>query len=198
MPELRRCWDTQNPLYLAYHDNEWGTPLHDDVKLFEFIVLDGFQAGLSWWLILERREVFRVSFDRFEPSKIAAYTAEDVKRIMNTPGMIKNKAKIQAAIKNAQAFLRIKTEYGTFDRYIWQFVNGKTIQNNLKEPKDMPTKTAESQQMSLDLRKRGFSFVGPVICYSFMQAAGMVNDHLTYCYRHKQLQKQNIPTNAST
>jgi DNA-3-methyladenine glycosylase I len=187
-PNLPRCWNTKNPIHIAYHDNEWGVPLHDDVKLFEFMVLDGFQAGLSWWLILERREIFRAGFDHFEPTKVAAYTAQDVDRIMNLAGMIKNKAKIQAAINNAQVFLKIKEEFSTFDNYIWQFVKGKTIQNNFVTFADLPAETTESHQMSSDLKKRGFKFAGPIICYGFMQAAGMVNDHLTCCYRHKQLQ----------
>jgi DNA-3-methyladenine glycosylase I len=187
-PNLPRCWSTKNPMHIAYHDNEWGVPLHDDVKLFEFIVLDGFQAGLSWWLILERREVFRAAFDGFDPAKVAAYTAHNVERILGMDGMIKNRPKIQAAIQNAQAFLKTQKEFGTFDKYIWQFVNGKTIQNNYATLKDLPAQTQESQQMSLDLKNHGFTFVGPVICYAFMQASGMVNDHLTCCYRHKQLQ----------
>jgi DNA-3-methyladenine glycosylase I len=165
-----------------------GVPVHDDQKLFEFLVLDGFQAGLSWWLILERREAFRAAFDRFDAAKVAKYTAKDVKRLMKAPGMIKNRAKISATITNAQQLLKVQRELGTFDAFIWQFVHGKTIQNTFTDLSEMPAETEDSRAMSRELKKRGFKFVGPTICYAFMQAAGLVNDHLVDCFRYTQLQ----------
>lgn len=187
--KIIRCWDTDNPLYIKYHDEEWGVPLHDDQKFFEFLVLGGFQAGLTWWLILSRRENFRKAFDFFEPEKVARYSEKDFERIITTPGIIKNYKKINSAINNAQCFLKIQTEYGTFDKYIWQFVNGKTIQNNYLSLKELPTETREAVTMSKDLKKRGFTFVGPTICYAFMQATGLVNDHLINCFRHKEISR---------
>jgi DNA-3-methyladenine glycosylase I len=187
--ELKRCWNIDKPLYNKYHDEEWGVPVHDDKKLFEFLVLDGFQAGLSWWIILERRDTFRKAFDNFDPKKIAKYTLEDIDRLMNNPGVIKNKAKITSTINNAQQFLKIQKEFGSFDTYIWQFVQGKTINNKFKELSEMPPETEESKAMSKDLKKRGFKFVGPTICYAFMQAAGLVNDHLVNCFRYNQIQE---------
>lgn len=166
-----------------------GRPVHDDQKLFEFLVLDGFQAGLTWWLILERREMFRAAFDGFDPAKVAGYTAKDVERLMKAHGVVKNRAKILAAITNAQQFLVIQKEFGSFDAYIWQFVNGKTIQNAFKDFSEMPAQTEDSQAMSRDLKKRGFKFAGPTICYAFMQAAGLVNDHLVDCFRYTQLNR---------
>jgi DNA-3-methyladenine glycosylase I len=161
--------------------------VHDDRKLFEFLVLDAFQAGLSWWLILTRREVFRVAFDGFDPVKVSKYDSVDLERVMGTQGMIKNKAKIAAAVTNAQAFLAVQQEYGSFDRYIWQFVDGKTITNSYRNLSELPCDSTESKAMSSELRKRGFKFVGPTICYAFMQAAGLVNDHLLDCFRHNQV-----------
>ena len=184
----KRCWNVDKPLYVRYHDVEWGVPVHDDQKLFEFLVLDGFQAGLSWWLILERREAFRAAFDRFDPAKVAKYTAKDVERLMKAPGMIKNRAKISATITNAQQLLKVQRELGTFDAFIWQFVHGKTIQNAFIDLSEMPAETEDSRAMSRELKKRGFKFVGPTICYAFMQAAGLVNDHLVDCFRYTQLQ----------
>lgn len=183
----KRCWNVEKPLYIKYHDEEWGVPVHNDQKLFEFLILDGFQAGLSWWLILERREAFKAAFDNFDPKKVAKYTAKDVERIMKAPGIVKNKAKIAAAITNAQQFLKVQKEFGSFDAFIWQFVNGKTKQNAFKDFSEMPAKTEESKAMSDELKKRGFKFVGPTICYAFMQAAGLVNDHLVDCFRYRQL-----------
>lgn len=183
----KRCWNTEKPLYIKYHDEEWGSPLHDDNKLFEFLILDGFQAGLSWWIILEKRDTLRKAFDNFEPEKIAKYSPEDVNRIMNSPGVIRNKAKILSAITNAQQFLKIQKEFGSFDAFIWQFVNGKTINNRLTSLSDIPAETNESKAMSRALKKKGFKFVGPTICYAFMQAAGLVNDHLVSCFRYEQI-----------
>ncbi len=185
---LKRCWSTTEPLYVKYHDEEWGVPVHDDQKLFEFLVLDAFQAGLTWWLILQRREVFRCTFDSFNPKKVANYTPQDLERIINTKGMIKNRQKIEAAVTNARQFLAVQKEFGSFDRFIWGFVNGKTITNCYCSPKELPTESEQSRAMSKELKKRGFKFVGPTICYAFMQAAGLVNDHLVNCFRYSQLQ----------
>jgi DNA-3-methyladenine glycosylase I len=185
--QLHRCWNTTEPLYIRYHDEEWGVPVHDDRKLFEFMVLDAFQAGLSRWLILKRRELFRAAFDGFDPMKVAKYDAADLERIMRAEGMIRNKAKIAAATANAQAFLAVQKEFGSFDRYIWQFVDGKTITNSYRYLSELPCESPESKAMSSELRTRGFKFAGPTICYAFMQAAGLVNDHLLDCFRHNQV-----------
>jgi DNA-3-methyladenine glycosylase I len=185
---LKRCWNVDKPLYIKYHDDEWGVPVHDDQKLFEFLVLDGFQAGLSWWLILERREMFRSAFDGFDPAKVAKYTDKDFERLMKAPGVVKNRAKICATITNAQQLLEVQKEFGSFDRFIWQFVNGKTIQNAFTDFSQVPAETEQSKAMSRELKRRGFKFVGPTICYAFMQAAGLVNDHLVDCFRYPQLQ----------
>lgn len=186
-PSLSRCWNTTEPLYIRYHDEEWGVPVHDDRKLFEFLVLDAFQAGLSWWLILQRRDVFRKAFENFDPFKVSKYDSKDVDRILNTEGIIKNRAKITATITNAQLFLAIQREFGSFDRFIWQFVGGQTITNSFCSLSELPAETKESLEMSKELKKRGFKFVGPTICYAFMQAAGLVNDHLVSCFRHEQV-----------
>ena len=185
--ELLRCWNTTEPLYVRYHDEEWGVPVHEENKFFEFLVLDAFQAGLTWWLILKRRDSLRKAFDGFDPQKVASYTASDVKRLMETPNIIHNERKIKAAVNNAAQFLLIQKEFGSFDVYIWRFVGGKTIVNNFARLEDLPAQTEVSKAMSKDLKHRGFQFVGPTICYAFMQAAGLVNDHLTGCFRHKQL-----------
>jgi len=187
--EPNRCWNTTEPLYTKYHDEEWGVPVHNDRRHFEFLVLDGFQAGLSWWIILQRREKLRQGFDNFNPEKVARYTQTDIDRLMKTDGMIKNRAKVAAAITNAQAFLKVQQEFGSFDNFIWQFTGGKTKQNNLKKLSEMPAETPESRAMSKELKARDFKFVGPTICYAYMQAAGLVNDHLISCFRHKQLGK---------
>ena len=187
-PSLKRCWNTESPLYVKYHDEEWGVPLHDDKKLFEFLILEGFQAGLSWSLILERRNAMRKAFDDFDPSKIAKYSEKDIGRLMETPDVIKNKAKILAAIINAQRYLEIEAEFGTFDRFIWKFVGDKPIKNQFTSFSQMPAETEQSKAMSKELKRRGFKFVGPTICYSFMQAVGLVNDHLVWCFRYKQVQ----------
>ncbi len=187
MDTKSRCWPTDNPLYIEYHDQEWGVPVHDDRKLFEFLVLDGFQAGLTWLLILQRREILRKAFDGFDPVKVAKYTIQDADRLVNTPGIIKNKAKIASTINNACQFLKIQKEFGSFDKFIWQFVNGKTINNSFASLAELPAKTEESEVMSKELKRFGFKFAGPTICYAFMQAAGLVNDHLIACFRHNEV-----------
>jgi len=186
---LKRCWNTTDPLYVRYHDEEWGVPVHDNRRLFEFLVLDCFQAGLTWLLILQRRNFIKDAFAGFDPAKIAVFTSADVERIMTAPGIIRNRTKIEATINNAVHFLQIQEEFGSFDVYIWRFVNGKTIHNSFSVLSDLPAKTAESEAMSKDLKSRGFKFVGPTICYAFMQAAGLVNDHLTFCFRYKQIKE---------
>jgi DNA-3-methyladenine glycosylase I len=185
--EKVRCWDTTDPLYLAYHDDEWGVPVHDDRKLFEFLLLEGFQAGVSWALILRKRENFREAFDGFDPMKISEYTEKDFERLMNDEGILRNKLKIRHSVTNAKAFIEVQAEYGTFDNYIWGFVGGATIKNAFKTFSEMPAKTEVSEAMSKDLKIRGFKFVGPVICYSFMQAVGMVNDHMVHCFRYDEV-----------
>ncbi len=182
-----RCWKTTDPLYLEYHDEEWGVPVHEDRTLFEFLILEGFQAGVSWALILRKRENFRRAFDGFDPVNLSKYTEEDVERLMNDPGILRNRLKIRSAISNAQRFLDVQEEFGSFDRYIWSFVGGKPIKNRFTSFSEMSSKTEISEAMGKDLKKRGFKFVGPVICYSFMQAVGMVNDHLTHCFRYDEI-----------
>jgi DNA-3-methyladenine glycosylase I len=172
---------------IAYHDREWGVPVHDDRRLFEFLILEGAQAGLSWDTILSKRANYRRAFDRFDARKIARYRAHDVRRLLADAGIVRNRLKIRAAIRNAQLFLALQREFGSFDRYIWQFVGGAPLQRRLRAKQDVPVSTAESDAMSKDLRHRGFKFVGSTICYAFMQAIGMVNDHTTDCFRHKQL-----------
>jgi len=186
MTELTTCnWPSGDPLMIRYHDEEWGVPLHDDLKLFEFMLLDAFQAGLSWKTILHKRENFRKAFDGFDVLKIAAYGDEEYERLMTDTGIIRNRAKIRGTMVNARCFVEVQKEFGTFDRYIWQFTGGKTIDNKLRSLKAMPVSSKESDAMSRDLKSRGFKFVGSTICYAFMQAAGMVNDHLVSCRRHR-------------
>ena len=180
-------WPTNNELMLKYHDEEWGVPLHDDRKIFEFMVLDSFQAGLSWKTVLYKRESFREAFDDFDYRKIARYDQKKVDTLLQNPGIIRNKAKINGAINNARCFLDVQKEFGSFDTYIWQFTNWKTINNNCKTLTDIPSQSEESNAMSRDLIRRGFKFVGSTICYAFMQAAGMVNDHLVTCYRYNMI-----------
>jgi len=187
--KLIRCWDTDNPVYVKYHDEEWGTPVHDDRVLFEFLTLEGFQAGLTWELILKRRVALRKAFDNFNPDKIARYADEDVERLMKDPGVIRNRAKIVATINNAGRFREAKKEFGSFDAFIWKFVQGKTINHALKNFSSLPAETEESRAMSKELKRRGFKFVGPTICYAFMQAVGMVNDHLVRCFRYEQIKR---------
>jgi DNA-3-methyladenine glycosylase I len=188
--ELIRCtWPNDHPLMIEYHDTEWGTPLHDDRKHFEFIVLDGAQAGLSWRTILLRREGYRRAFHNFDVAKVARYGAKDVRRLLDDAGIIRNKLKVRSAIINAQKFLEVQEEFGAFDRYIWQFVAGKPIVNRFNSLKQLPATSKESDAMSKDMRQRGFTFVGSTICYAYMQAAGLVNDHIVTCFRHREVQR---------
>jgi DNA-3-methyladenine glycosylase I len=183
--EPRRCsWCTNDQLYIDYHDNEWGKPLHDDRKLFEMLILEGAQAGLSWMTILRKRENYRKAFDHFDPKKIARYDRRKVRTLLKNEGIVRNRMKIESAIANAKAFLAVQKEYGSFDRYIWQFVGGKQKRNTWNSVHEIPARTAESDAMSKDLKKRGFTFVGSTICYAFMQAVGMVNDHTVDCWRY--------------
>ena len=185
---VRRCpWPEGNEQMLRYHDSEWGVPLHDDRKLFEFLVLDAFQAGLSWAIILKKREGFRKAFDNFDPRKVAKYDSRKLKTLLADAGIIRNRMKIEATIANARAFLEVQGGLGSFDRYIWQFTGGKTKENRWHTLNQLPAHSAESDAMSKDLKARGFRFVGSTICYAFMQAAGMVNDHLVGCFRHREL-----------
>jgi DNA-3-methyladenine glycosylase I len=186
---LTRCgWTSENPLMIEYHDKEWGVQLHDDRKLFEFIILDAFQAGLNWSIILGKRKNFEKAFDNFNPVKIAKYNDKKFNELMSDTGIIRNKLKISATIDNAKAFLKIQKEFGSFDKYIWQFTKGKMLVNKWKSLSEIPASTANSDEMSKDLKRRGFRFAGTTICYAFMQAAGMVNDHLVTCFRHKEVQ----------
>lgn len=185
--KFERCpWPANKPNDVAYHDNEWGVPLHDDRKLFEFMLLDAFQAGLSWSTIINKRENFRKAFDNFEPAIIAKYDEKKVEQLLNNAGIIRNRLKIRSSISNAKLFLKVQEEFGSFDQYIWQFVGGKPIVNKWERTEQIPVSTTESDAMSKDLKKRRFRFVGTTICYAFMQAAGMVNDHLVSCYRHNK------------
>jgi DNA-3-methyladenine glycosylase I len=188
MSNVTRCgWSTTDPLYVRYHDEEWGVPLHDDRRLFEMLILEGAQAGLSWITILKKRQNYRKAFDRFDARKIAKYNARKRRQLLANAGIVRNRLKIEATISNAEAFLAVRREFGSFDAYIWQFVGGSPIQNHWKSLKEIPPKTEESDLMSKDLKKRGFRFVGSTICYAFMQAVGMVNDHVDTCFRHSQL-----------
>ncbi|MGH7898843.1 MAG: DNA-3-methyladenine glycosylase I [Candidatus Binatia bacterium] len=175
------------PPYVTYHDREWGTPLHDDRKFFELLVLEAAQAGLSWLTVLKKRENYRKAFDGFDPRKVARYDAKKVRRLLANPGIIRNRLKIESAITNARAFLEVQREFGSFDAYVWRFVGGRPIQNRRKTLKELPARTAESDALSKDMKSRGFRFVGTTICYAFMQATGMVNDHVISCFRHRQL-----------
>jgi DNA-3-methyladenine glycosylase I len=185
-----RCGWANNELAIRYHDEEWGQPVHDDRTLFEFLILEGAQAGLSWNTILAKRDNYRKAFDGFDPRRVADYNRQRVQRLLRDPGIVRNKLKIASAVANAKAFLRVQQEFGSFDRYIWQFVGGKPLVNKRKSLKQVPAKTAESDAMSKDLKKRGFNFVGSTICYAFMQAVGMVNDHVVNCYRYKNSANQ--------
>jgi DNA-3-methyladenine glycosylase I len=183
---VRRCpWPEGNEQMVRYHDSEWGVPLHNDRKLFEFLVLDAFQAGLSWAIVLKKRDGFRKAFDNFDPRKVAKYDGRKVRALLADVGIIRNRMKIEATIANAREFLLVQREFGSFDRYIWQFVGGRPRKNNWRTLKQLPAHSAESDAMSKDLKERGFRFVGSTICYAFMQAAGMVNDHLVDCFRYR-------------
>jgi DNA-3-methyladenine glycosylase I len=187
MSEQPRCpWGT-NPAMITYHDEEWGVPQHDDRVLFEFLILEGAQAGLSWSTILAKREAYRKAFSKFAPAKVAGYKADNIKRLMHDPGIVRNRLKIDSAVRNARALLEVKREFGSFDRYIWQFAGGSPIKNSWSTWKQIPAETDESRAMSKDLKRRGFNFVGPTVCYAFMQAVGMVNDHLVSCFRYRQV-----------
>lgn len=184
-----RCpWCGTDPLYVRYHDEEWGVPVHDDRMLFEFLTLETFQAGLSWITVLRKRENFRMAFAGFDVGRVAAFSEHDVERLMTDAGIIRNGAKIRAAISNALAFIAVQKEFGTFDRYIWGFVDGRPINNQHRELRDLPARTELSDRISADLKKRGFKFVGSTVVYAHMQATGMVNDHLIGCPRHAQVQ----------
>ena len=188
MEKIRRCaWPASDPLLMEYHDKEWGVPLHDDRKLFEFLVLDAFQAGLSWSIVLKKREGFRKAFHGFDPVKISKYTARDVRRLLLDTGIIRNRLKIESAIENARRFLEIQEQFGSFDSYIWQFVGHRPIRNSYRTVRQLPARTKESDAMSTDLKRRGFRFVGSTICYAFMQAAGMVNDYTVGCFRRDRV-----------
>ena len=190
-PKLERkcCWGDVDPRMRDYHNREWGTPLHDDRKLFEFLILEGFQAGLSWKLILDKRENFRRAFRGFDPAKVARFTASDVRRLLADAGIVRNRLKILGAINNARRFLEVRREFGTFDRYIWGFVGGSPIVSKLRALAAMPARTPLSDAISLDLKARGFKFVGSTVVYAHMQATGMVNDHLVTCFRYRELAK---------
>lgn len=188
--QLMRCsWCEGDALYEAYHDEEWGVPVHDDRKFFEMLVLEGAQAGLSWITVLRKRESYRKAFDQFDPKRVARYDENKVTRLMENAGIIRNRLKITGAIASAQAFLAVQKEFGSFDAYIWTFVGGKPLNNQREARGDIPAQSVESDAMSKDLRKRGFKFVGSTICYAFMQAAGMVNDHYISCPRHREVQR---------
>jgi len=187
MSSRQRCtWCAGSDLQTAYHDREWGVPVHDDRKLFEFLVLEGAQAGLSWDTILKKRENYRRAFAGFDPRKVARFDRAKRAALMKNPGIVRNRLKIESAVTNAQAFLAVQREFGSFDRYVWRFVGGKPLRNRRRTVKDVPASTPESDAMSRDLKQRGFRFVGSTICYAFMQATGMVDDHLVSCYRHRR------------
>jgi len=186
-PTLPRCgWATSDPLYLAYHDDEWGVPLHDDRRLFEMLILEGAQAGLSWITILKRRDGYRQAFHGFDPVRIARYKEKDVTRLLQDTGIIRNRAKIEATIKNARGYLAVVEDAGSFDRFLWQFVGGAPKVNQWETLKELPAETPQSKAMSKELKRRGFGFVGPTICYAFMQAVGMVDDHVVSCFKRQK------------
>jgi DNA-3-methyladenine glycosylase I len=189
MPERpkKRCWGDGDDLIAAYHDLEWGVPLHDDTKIFEFLVLEGMQAGLSWRTILYKRENFRRAFHGFDPVRVARYGEKDIRRLLADAGIIRNRLKILGAVNNARRFLEVQKEFGTFDRYIWGFVGGKPVRNRLRSFREMPARTPLSDLISKDLKERGFKFVGSTVIYAHMQATGMVNDHLIHCFRYREI-----------
>lgn len=187
--DRKRCWGDGDELMAAYHDLEWGVPLHDDAKIFEFLVLEGMQAGLSWRTVLYKRENFRKAFHGFDSARVARYGERDLKRLLADAGIIRNRLKIQGAINNARRFLEVQKEFGTFDRYIWGFVNGKPVRNRLRSFGDMPARTPLSDRISADLKARGFQFVGSTVVYAHMQATGLVNDHLVHCFRYAEINR---------
>lgn len=189
MTKSRCAWAGTDPLSVEYHDQEWGVPVHDDRHLFEMLILEGAQAGLSWITILRKRAAYRAAFDGFEARRIARYRPERIERLMRNPGIVRNRLKIEGTVRNARAFLALQDEFGSFDKFIWQFVGGSPMQNARRTMRDIPATTAESDAMSRDLRKRGFTFVGSTICYAFMQATGMVNDHVVDCFRYGAVQQ---------
>ncbi|MCF7973582.1 MAG: DNA-3-methyladenine glycosylase I [Phycisphaerae bacterium] len=191
---MKRCeWCGSDPLYVAYHDEDWGVPVHDDRLLFEFLILEGAQAGLSWLTILKKRENYRKAFHAFDVERIAKYTEADVARLLADAGIVRNRLKVESAIKNARGVLDIQGEYGSLDSYLWRYVDGTPSENAWKSIAEIPAKTKLSDTMSRDLKKRGFNFVGSTICYAFMQAVGMVNDHTTDCFRHKEVKRLSQP-----
>ena len=190
MLHTRCAWGDSHPLYLPYHDTEWGVPLHNDRRLFEMLVLEGAQAGLSWLTILKKRRAYQQAFDQFDPHKVARYDKRKVMQLLDNDGIIRNRLKITSAINNARRFLDLQEEFGSFDRYIWQLVDGRPIQNAWKRPSQIPTRTTESDALSKDLKVRGFTFVGSTICYAHMQATGMVNDHLVDCFRYPLIRNE--------
>jgi DNA-3-methyladenine glycosylase I len=187
MKQVKRCSWAKNDLAIEYHDKEWGVPVHDDRTFFEFLILEGAQAGLSWDTILRKRDSYRAAFDNFEPAKVARYTDKKIAKLLQNEGIIRNRLKINSAIYNARAFLEVQEEFGSFDKYIWGFVGGKPLNNKVKAMSDVPSKTEISDRLSKDLRARGFNFVGSTIMYAFMQATGMVNDHTRECFRYKEI-----------
>ena len=190
--QMKRCeWANKSDLERAYHDTQWGVPVHDDKTLFEFLILEGAQAGLSWSTILKKKDGYRKAFDNFDAKKISAYSENKIAELLNNPEIIRNRLKINSAIKNAKAFLAVQKKFGSFDSYIWQFVDRKPIRNAWKKLAEIPAKTPESEAMSKDMKKKGFSFVGPTICYAFMQAVGMVNDHIIDCFRYNVINQHN-------
>jgi len=183
-----RCpWAGDDPLYIAYHDTEWGVPLHDDRRLFEFLILEGVQAGLSWITVLKKRANYRAALDHFDPAKVACYGEARIRELLGNAGLVRNRLKIAAAVDNARAFLKVQETYGSFDAYIWRFVEGRPVRNAWQDMGQIPSQTETSRQLSRDLKARGFKFAGPVICYAFMQAIGMVNDHLVDCFRYSEI-----------
>ena len=187
--ETRCDWAGNDPLMISYHDGEWGVPVHDDRKLFEFLVLEGAQAGLSWRTVLRKREQYRRAFRGFDPERVARFGGKEVERLLADPGIIRNRAKVESAVANARLFLEVREEMGSFDAYLWRFTGGRPIVNRFRKMSELPSQSRESVAMSGDLRARGFRFVGPTICYAFMQAVGMVNDHLVDCFRHAPVRK---------
>jgi DNA-3-methyladenine glycosylase I len=183
----KRCWwPGDDPIYIAYHDEEWGMPLHDECMLFEFLILEGVQAGLSWITVLKKRPNYRKAMDGFDYEKIARYPKRKIESLLRNEGLVRNRLKMESAVRNARAFIAVREEFGSFDEYLWDFVDGKPINNRRKSKGQLPATTALAETLSKDLKKRGFNFVGPTICYAFMQAVGMVNDHTTDCFRHKE------------